>query len=145
MMAGFNLMQPALPTPPWRVLVTGDRWWTDAALIAIALEQVRAMGKIEVVIHGAARGADTLAGIEATAMGLRVIACPADWTAHGKAAGPRRNQSMLVDHKPNIVLAFHDNLAESKGTFDMVARARKAGVFVCTLSHNQQKMELPNA
>jgi hypothetical protein len=41
---------------------------------------------------------------------------------------PKRNQKMLDDGKPTFVLAFHDDIDESKGTKDMVTRATKAKV-----------------
>lgn len=50
----------------------------------------------------------------------------ADWDKHGKAAGPIRNQQMLDEGKPDLVLAF----AGGKGTDDMCRRARAAGVEV---------------
>jgi hypothetical protein len=37
---------------------------------------------------------------------------------------------MLDEGKPDLVLAFHENIDESKGTRDMVHRARGAGVKV---------------
>lgn len=46
-------------------------------------------------------------------------------------AGVRRNATMLVEAQPEVVLAFTDTpLAMSKGTADMVARARRAGITV---------------
>lgn len=36
--------------------------------------------------------------------------------------------------QPDLVLAFHDNLSESKGTRDMVQRAKRAGVPVYLVS-----------
>jgi len=83
-----------------------------------------------VVIHGAQRGADTIAGEIAEAMGFEVIPYPADWHKHGRAAGPIRNQQMLDEGKPTEVAAFHNDLAHSKGTGDMVRRARRAGLLV---------------
>jgi len=46
-------------------------------------------------MHGAAKGADTLAGIWAKRRGVAVTECRADWPALGKAAGPKRNEAML--------------------------------------------------
>jgi hypothetical protein len=51
---------------------------------------------------------------------------PADWYTHGKAAGPIRNQKMLDDAFPDVVLAFPGG----RGTADMVRRAEKVGVTV---------------
>jgi len=51
---------------------------------------------------------------------------PADWETHGKAAGPIRNQRMLDEGRPDLVVAFPGG----RGTSDMVARAKRAGVEV---------------
>jgi len=53
---------------------------------------------------------------------------PADWGQYGKAAGVIRNIDMLKYGEPDLVLAFHHNIYESKGTKDMVTRAREADV-----------------
>jgi hypothetical protein len=63
-------------------------------------------------------------------LGIPVLSFPADWARFGRAAGPIRNQRMLDEGKPTLVLAFHNNIVESKGTKDMVKRARKAGIRV---------------
>ncbi len=108
-----------------RVLITGSRNYQAPEPIRRELEK---LPPGTVVIHGGARGADELAGTIAAELGLEVIACPADWKKHGKAAGPIRNQQMLVDHKPDFVIAFP--LGESRGTHDMIRRAKAAGVEV---------------
>lgn len=43
---------------------------------------------------------------------------------YGKSAGPIRNQTMLDDGKPDLVLAFPGG----RGTADMVAKAEKHGI-----------------
>jgi hypothetical protein len=54
---------------------------------------------------------------------------PADWKRYGNAAGAIRNTQMLVEGKPDIVLAFPTGrLSITKGTKNMVQQARKAGV-----------------
>lgn len=110
-----------------RVLVCGDRNWTDEDGIRRVLK-----GLIEplVVIHGGARGADSLAGKVAEELGHEVEVYPADWQRYGKAAGVLRNQQMLDEGKPDFVLAFHADLSRSKGTADMVRRAVAAGITV---------------
>jgi hypothetical protein len=110
---------------PLRVLVTGDREWTDPAPIR---RELAGLPSGSVIIHGDAGGADKLAGTEAAALGHQVIACPASWEKHGKAAGRVRNRAMLEDHKPDVVIAFHPNLPRSKGTKHMVELARAAHV-----------------
>lgn len=117
-----------------RVLICGDREWTDGKLIEHFLELKEYWDDELVVIHGAARGADTLAGEAATRLGYRVEEYPADWEKYGKKAGILRNLQML-DTKPDEVWAFHDDLAASKGTAHTVREAKKRGIFVMEYSH----------
>lgn len=126
-----------------RVLVCGDRNWTNQAIILRELHTVEDEFDeyITVVIHGDARGADTLAGLAARQMcgyehpkeqvddnTPKLEVYPAQWDKFGRAAGPIRNQQMLDEGKPDLVLAFHADIENSKGTKDMVNRARKAGI-----------------
>ena len=96
--------------------------------------ELRKLPADTLIIHGAARGADTLGKFAAERIGLKVIndgkGFPAEWKRYGKGAGPIRNQQMLDEGKPDVVLAFHENISESRGTKDMVARARGAGIKV---------------
>jgi len=110
-----------------RILVCGGREWQDGAWITKALAQ---HDKDTVVIEGDARGADRLAGLAADQLGFAKEVYPADWTKHGKRAGYLRNTQMLVEGKPDLVYAFHSNIATSKGTAMMVRIAAEAGVKV---------------
>ena len=109
-----------------RVLICGDRNWTD--IIAIARE-IQALPLDAVIVTGGARGADTIAHDFAAAHGNPTEVHYAQWEKHGKSAGPIRNQEMLACGL-DLVLAFHPDLRASKGTADMVRRARKAGLEV---------------
>ena len=80
----------------------------------------------EVVIHGDFRGADKLAKAWAKSRGIPEEPYPADWGSYGKAAGPKRNQRMLDEGKPDIVVAFPGG----DGTKDMTDRARAAHIRV---------------
>lgn len=80
------------------------------------------------VIEGDARGADRLAGEWAEEQGEQPLRFPADWEKYGRAAGPIRNQQMLDEGRPDLVLAFSRDITKSKGTKDMVTRAHKAGL-----------------
>ena len=106
------------------VLVTGDRNWTNYAFIH---RRLRDLPPGSVVIEGEARGADRLARRAAEAEGFEVRPFPAAWDTHGRAAGPIRNREMLAQ-KPDLVIGFHDNIAASKGTADMLRIAESAGV-----------------
>jgi hypothetical protein len=108
------------------VLCCGDRNWWDWATTFAALQR---LGSGTTVVEGEARGADRMARTVAEQLGYAVRPYPARWRQYGKAAGPIRNQLML-DSNPDIelVLAFHNFLPKSKGTADMVRRAREAGI-----------------
>ena len=78
------------------------------------------------LIHGAARGADSLAGEWASTRAVPVKIFPADWQTHGRSAGHIRNAQMLREGKPDLVVAFPGG----RGTADMVAKANAAGITV---------------
>lgn len=122
-----------------RVLICGSRHCTDGELILSALRDLHAREGVEVVIEGEAPGADTLARRAAEQLGIPVLPFPADWDRYGRAAGPLRNARMLEEGKPDLVLAFSEDLNSSRGTADTVARARRAGVPVRLISHAGEK------
>lgn len=82
-----------------------------------------------VIIHGAAKGVDALCAFHAQSLAYQVRSYPAMWDLYGRSAGPIRNREML-DKNPDVIrcLAFHDNLAGSKGTLDMCKYAKKKGL-----------------
>lgn len=118
-----------------KILVTGDRYWGDRNRIYRELQQFRdgSVDDADWIIEGAAPGADYAAGMAAEKLGLRHISVPALWKFYGKAAGPLRNGWML-DLEPDLVLAFHGNIEQSKGTKDCVTQAEKRGIKVCLIS-----------
>lgn len=108
-----------------RVLICGDRNWTDWEAIE---RYVATLPDDAVIIEGEARGADRMARQAAMRRGLKVERYPALWAKYGRAAGPVRNRQMLVEGDPDLVVAFHTNIAESKGTANMVSQAERAGL-----------------
>lgn len=107
-----------------RVLVCGSRWFTDWELMDAVLSAELHEG--DTLIHGAARGADTMAEEWATGQGIEILDFPANWDKYKKAAGPIRNKQMLEEGKPDIVIAFLAK--DSRGTKNMIDQATKAGV-----------------
>ena len=112
-----------------KVLVCGDRNWTDREAIRSWLSKLQDWG-YDTIIQGHARGADKVSASEAKCMRLKVLTFPAKWEQYGRAAGPIRNQEMLDVGEPDLVVYFHNDLSKSKGTADMVRRAKKAGIEV---------------
>lgn len=113
---------------PRVVLLTGSRDWTDVGLIHDTLAGLRASVPGLVIRHGdCPTGADAIAKAWCDANAVAQDPVPADWAAHGKAAGPIRNQAMLDrEPRPETYVAFHKG--QSRGTQDMIDRCRKAGI-----------------
>lgn len=109
-----------------RVLVCGGRNFGDVALMDRVLKALLLERNFTAVIHGDARGADRLADLWARENRIEVLSFPAQWRELGLAAGAIRNQRMLNEGKPDLVVAFPGG----KGTDDMVKKARRAGVEV---------------
>jgi hypothetical protein len=112
-----------------RVLVCGSRDWDDQFAIWCVLNGYAADGFGVTVINGGALGADRIARKWATLNGHPCETYKANWTVHGKAAGPLRNALMLADGKPDIAWCFVTKpLEKSRGSFDMVKRLKAAGI-----------------
>lgn len=118
-------------TVKMKVLISGDREWTDVETIVAALEM---LPPGSVIVHGNCRGADIIARECAIAMGIEHRSYPAKWHLYGNSAGAIRNREMvreehLSEEPIELVLAFHDSLTEkSKGTRDMVTVAEAVGI-----------------
>lgn len=103
-----------------RLLVCGGRHYAGEAGFDREMNAMFArVGYPIVIITGCAGGADRLARQWANSHGVPLKVFKADWTAHGRAAGPKRNQRMLDEGQPDFVLAFPGG----RGTADMVRRA----------------------
>ena len=118
-----------------RLLVTGDRNWSDREIIHQMLARCKNEG-FDTLIEGEARGADTIAREEAEKLGYTIAESspgvkgfPANWGKYHKAAGPIRNIQMLKEGKPDLVLGFHHDIANSKGTKHMLKECKTAGIF----------------
>lgn len=109
-----------------RVLVCGGRDFTDYMAVQKALDPIYLSDKIDcfAVIQGGATGADKLARDWCVNRNVRYYNFPADWKQYGRAAGPLRNAQMIAEGRPDLVLAFPGG----RGTADMIAKARAAGV-----------------
>ena len=110
----------AIDPPRKRILICGDRDYKDWMQVRDYLDTI---SRTAIIIHGGAKGADSIAGNLATYLNMKVIKYPADWDKYGKAAGILRNQQMPNEGHPDLVVYFHKDLENSKGTKDMVTRA----------------------
>lgn len=109
-----------------KVLVCGGREYKDAERIRQVLSAFHAAQPIARLIEGGATGADKIAAAWAHSERVPFTTYPANWSYHGKAAGPIRNKRMLDEGKPDVVIAFPGGA----GTAHMVKIAKDAGVEV---------------
>ena len=123
-------------------MVCGGRDFGSADRAHRALNRLHERHGFSVVVHGAASGADTIAKQWAESVGIRDEPYPANWSdlsqpgavvrtnrggrQYDARAGSRRNQRMLDEGRPDLVVAFPGG----NGTADMVKRARAAGLRV---------------
>lgn len=113
-----------------RVLVCGGRDYNDIDRVCQVLEKLHSEAGIDAIIEGGANGADKLAKHWASHQLVPVETFWADWENQGSFAGPARNQRMLDEGRPDLVLAFPGG----KGTADMCRKARRAGVEVVEIA-----------
>ncbi|MFA5602062.1 MAG: hypothetical protein WDA06_15805, partial [Phenylobacterium sp.] len=109
------------------ILICGDRNWDNYPYIK---HFVSTLPEGSILVEGEARGADLMSAkaFEEIGWSDRIKRYPADWETYKKAAGPIRNSQMLKEGKPDIVVAFHEDIDSSKGTKHMVTIAQKAEV-----------------
>jgi predicted Rossmann-fold nucleotide-binding protein len=116
-----------LGTTTLKVLVCGSRDWHDAELVESALSRLHAArGPFDRLIHGGARGVDHIAGKWARQNGVLEWDFLPEWHRAATPEGALRNQRMIAEAAPDLVIAFPGGL----GTADMVERARAAGIEV---------------
>lgn len=124
------------------VLVCGGRKFTDRDYLYRAMEEVQKAYKFIGLVHGAAAGADRLAGEwwgdwikrhktpKSSFWGVGVPIMDWEWERHGNGAGPRRNQKMIDMFHPDLVVAFPGQ----NGTADMIRRATQQKIPVLNLT-----------
>jgi YspA, cpYpsA-related SLOG family len=108
------------------VLVCGGRDYADSEFITKVIKYLRDKFGTTIIVHGNARGADSLARDAARQLGMEDRPYSADWNKHGRAAGPIRNQQMLDNEEIDTVVAFPGG----RGTADMIGRAKDQGINV---------------
>lgn len=107
----------------FKILVTGGRDFADRRMLDQVLNKAKVRFKPTHLIHGGARGLDTMAHEWAKANGVQPVTCEANWSYYDKAAGPIRNAAMALLY-PDILIAFPGG----SGTANMVEQAVRHGI-----------------
>lgn len=139
-----------------RVLVCGGRRYRDRDHIWNSLSELdKKEGPFDVIIHGAATGADTEAEWWAKGKGRKHAPFQAQWddisqpdaivrlrkdgSRYDALAGIRRNTRMIEEGRPDLCVAFPGG----PGTADMVRKARAAGIRVIRVPAPGEICETP--
>ncbi len=128
------------------VVVSGSRRWQDQKSIFTSLEELNP----SLIVHGAARGVDTIAASWAHKRNLPVLSMPAQWAAVGRTAGAVRNLEMLraghalAGHTHNLLVAGFP-LPSSVGTFHCMREAAKRRMPVYCWHPLEKKLLLASA
>jgi hypothetical protein len=110
-----------------RVLVCGGRKFNLMGFMFNELDKIQEeRGGFSILIEGEAPGADQLSANWALSRGVPLQPFPAKWEKHGRSAGPIRNEQMLREGRPDLVIAFPGGY----GTAHMVKIAKKANIEV---------------
>lgn len=82
-----------------------------------------------VMVHGGARGLDSIVQSFTQVWSITAEVHPARWDLYGRSAGPRRNREMYLS-SPNLCIGvpFSTDPTQSRGTRDCLNGAALAGV-----------------
>ena len=129
-----------------KVLFCGGRTYSNYTRVQQVIDIIQPTH----VIHGAAKGADSLAGRYAKEHNIPCTPYPAQWRKTNpltgevytdKGAGIRRNKHMLLTSKPDLVIAFPGGT----GTAHMVDFARYNGYKAITIPASGPLPVLPSS
>lgn len=118
---GYDVMDEGEEPEGIRVLVCGSETWSDSRFMLHTLRQLPA-GSI--IIEGGAKGADTMAARYADQLGFEVEEFSANTDS----------QELLDEGEPDVVIAFHESIADSEATKEICLLAKRDGIPVKILS-----------
>ena len=107
-----------------KVVIAGSRNISeqDSENYKMLIQTIKHAGyNIDQVVCGMAAGIDKLGHRYAFASNIPIVEMPADWSAHGKAAGPIRNRKMAEIADAAIVIWD----GKSAGTLNMITEMNR--------------------
>ena len=109
-----------------KVIIAGSRSGPSYLDVTRALARCGFRDEITEVVSGGAVGADMHGERWAKTFGKKLTRFTADWEAHGKNAGPLRNEKM-AQYADALILVWD---GRSRGSADMLRRAEAHGLRV---------------
>lgn len=111
-----------------KILFSGDRNFTDGAYIHSIISNYA--DENLTIINGGCTGVDMLATNACNKLKVPVKIYMAEWRRCGKKAGPIRNTRMIVEELPDLIIAIHPDIQNSKGTKNMINQAIQSNIQV---------------
>lgn len=111
-----------------KLIIAGGRDYKPTAGDVDLLDMLNKRFKITEVVSGGASGADAFGERWAEENGIKVEPFPADWSFHGRKAGPLRNTKMAA-YADAVVL-----FPGGTGTADMRRQAKAFNLRIIDLS-----------
>ena len=115
-----------------KVIIAGSRSFNNYALLSSRVSGILANIENPIIVSGTAAGADRLGERYAAEHGLQLLQFPANWEAHGKAAGFIRNQEMAEN--ADALILFWDG--KSRGSKNMLMHAKRQGLLIRIINTN---------
>jgi hypothetical protein len=116
-----------------KTIIAGSRSFADGSglvrsyVYLMIFDTIEAnLDRITEVVSGCARGPDRWASDAAFKIDIPVRLMPAEWSKHGKAAGPIRNRAMAK--YADALIMFWDG--KSRGSRNMIEQAMREGLRV---------------
>lgn len=106
-----------------KICVCGGRNYTEYKVLSKVLNEARQIYGPFTLVHGDAKGADSMAKNWAISNNVEHQAYPAKWDVFGDSAGPIRNRQML-DAGFDMLIAFPGG----RGTANMISITNQAGI-----------------
>ncbi|WP_248796318.1 DUF2493 domain-containing protein [Pseudomonas sp. MWU13-2105] len=115
-----------------RVLICAGRYYLDTAMCRKVLEAYHRYRAISVLIHGGNQFLGSEIEDWARENGAHLVRYPSNWQLFGKQAERRRNQFMLMDSDPELVIAFPGG----SDTEELVAQAKAMNIEIRSIKHD---------
>lgn len=118
-----------------KVLFTGDRNWSNIKLVEDVIDKLPK--ETLIIVGDCPTGLDFIVEYICIKRGLTYNKYEAYWLSQGNAAGPIRNKRMIDEGKPDLIIAFHDNIdgnnsnkgtKKSKGTKNTLILGKQAHI-----------------
>jgi hypothetical protein len=107
-----------------KTIIAGSRTINSYDLVVRAIHESGWTDEITEVLCGMASGVDLSGKAWADAHGIEVKQFFANWRAHGRSAGPRRNE-MMVRYADALILVWD---GKSPGSSDVLRKAKVQGL-----------------